>query len=124
MEAKWFNVNEDARVWSGHSDGHHKQGWIYAPAAIRAIEEYQGSYKFHEWKTDLHGSVEITATPDYPEYWIRMADVSLEPYGEPTPDPDTDPVPDPDKPVPVEGDAELGAAVRTIVAFLASYFRD
>lgn len=110
---KWFNVNEDARVWAGHSDAH-KQGWIYAPAGIRAIEEYKGSYRFEEWKVEGDGRGDFATSPGYPQLWIRAEDVSLDPF----PGTDPDPIPDPD-PVPGEvSDAELGAALRLIVNFI------
>ena len=117
---KWFNVNEDARIWSGHSDSAHKQGWIYAPAAIRAIDEYQGSYEFVDWKVVGDGRGDFSASISYPQLWIRIADVTAEPYEPPNDVPD--PVPGPG-PAPVAGDAELGAALRTLVSFLSSYFR-
>ncbi len=111
---KWFNVNKDIRVWAGHSDAH-KQGWIYAPAAIRAIEEYKGSYRFEEWKVDLDGSIDFEADPGYPEFWVRADEVSTLPYNS---EPDPVPVPGP-TPTPGEvSDADLGAAFRLIVNFV------
>ncbi len=122
---KWFNVNSNARIWSGHSDNHQKQGWLYAPAAIRALKEYKGSYKFEEWKVVDEGRGAFSASPSYPQLWIRMADVSVVPHegpdpdnGGPGPDPDDVPGPGPDSddaPGP-SSDAEIGAAVRLLVA--------
>lgn len=118
---KWYNVNKDIRVWASHSDTH-KQGWIYAPAAILALEEYKGSYLFSEAMVVGTGKLDYAISSGYPQTWVRIEDVSTEPYEpEPSPDPEPEPEPDPG-PAPVEGDAELGAAVRTIVAFVASYF--
>ena len=112
---KWFNVNEDAQIWSGHADSAHKQGWLRAPAAIRAIDMYQGSYQFEEVLVDeSKGGADARdpTTTDYPQYWIRIEDVSLEPYGEPTPDNgDTPPPPPETREV---SDAELGAALRIV----------
>ena len=113
---KWYNVNKDARVWAGHSEGH-KMGWMRAGSAILAIEEYKGAVRFVTYKepADL-----IERGGGYPEWWMRVDDLSLEPM------PDPDPVPGPDPApgwTPIAGDAELGAAFRTIVSFLSSYFR-
>ena len=113
---KWFNVNKDIRVWAGHSDAQ-KQGWIYAPAAIRAIEEYKGSYRFEARKVDRDGSVNIGEEPGHPEFWVRVDDVSTLPYGpEPTLLPIATPIP---LPTPSEvSDADLGATFRLIVNFV------
>ena len=122
---KWFNVNKDIRVWAGHSAAH-KQGWIYAPAAIRAIEEYQGSYRFEECKVVGLGRCDFEADPGYPQFWVRKEDVSTEPYEPmpvPIPVPDPEPLPVPE-PVPSDpGDEELGRALRIIFNALASAFR-
>ncbi len=115
----WYNVNTDARIWSGHADSAHKKEWLRAPAGIRAISEYQGSYQFKEVMVDesLGGKDERKDDPGYPQYWIRIEDVSLEKYN-PDPEDDGDDVP----PSVVTGDAELGAAVRKIVTLIAEIF--
>lgn len=118
---KWFNVNEDARIWSSHAASAQKQGWLRAPAGIRAIDDYKGSYQFDEVRVDeeLGGADERIDNPGYPQYWIRHEDVSLEPYE----DSDDNGGDTPPPPEPVAGDAELGAALRTIVTFIAEAFR-
>ncbi len=120
---KWFNVNVDSRVRAGHGEAQ-KQGWIRAPAAIRAIDEYKGSYQFKEWKIVGDGQADFVAREGYPQFWIRIVDVTTEPYEQPTnggPGPAPDPVPNPvPVPTPDTGtDAELGKAFRLIGRFLA-----
>ncbi len=117
MLSQWFNVNKDSRIWAGHSDTH-KQGWIYAPAAILAIEEYKGSYRFEEWKIEGEGRGAFSATSGYPSFWIRMEDVSILPFEGPNGDPDPTPDPDPDEYPDKVSDAKLGAALRTLVNFI------
>ncbi len=120
MEATWFNVNDDARIWAGHSDAH-KQGWLYAPGAILAIEEYKGSYRFEEWKVENTGSGafaggSLAPNLSYPEMWVRIKDVSLIPFEDEddvSDDMDTDPGDEPD---PAGRNARLGAAIRLIRA--------
>ena len=121
MEPKWYNVNADARVWAGHSDAH-KQGWMRAPAAVLAVEEYKGSVRFDDWKLDGDGAADFDNSMLYPEFWMRLDELSLEPYDPTVPDPipTPDPVPTPD-PTPVPGevsDSDLGAAFRLIVDFI------
>ncbi len=112
MEPKLFNVNENARIWAGHSDAH-RMGWLYAPAAILAVEEYEGSYRFEEWRVVGAGYADLTErTSGYPQWWIRVADVSLLPYEDPTDDPEPEPEPDPDPEGEGPSNEELGAAVR------------
>lgn len=124
LPPKWYNVNADARIWSGHAGSAQKQGWLRAPAAILAIDEYQGSYQFEEVKIAPGGRDETLMKPGYDQMWIRIADVSLEQYE--APDPDAEPIPEPDEePDPGGwgteiGDAELGAAVRVVVTKVAS----
>ncbi len=108
--SQWYNVNEDARVWAGHSD-EHKQGMAYAPAAVLAIEEYRGSVRFEEWKVVGEGRMDLDADSVYPDLWMRLADLSLEPYEEP---PVVDPPPDNEGP----DDEALGAALRLVVNFI------
>lgn len=121
MPDKWFNVNKDIRVWAGHTDAH-RQGWIYAPAAIFAIDQYQGSYQFKEIKFEGDGYADLKDDSNYPQYWVREEDVSLEPYSpdpNPLPGPVPIPVPTPGQPGDAElGDAELGAAVRLLANFI------
>ncbi|MCK5603764.1 hypothetical protein KAR91_17890 [Candidatus Pacearchaeota archaeon] len=127
MEPKWYNVNQDIRVYSGHADSAQKQGWILAPAAILAIDEYKGSFQFEEAKVPEGAKPEdflkFAAKPGYPQLWVRSDEVSLEPY-DPSPEPDPDPVPDPDplpvpEPIPSDpGDAELGRAFRIVANFI------
>ena len=125
MIPKWFNVNADAQIWSGHAN-EHKQFVLRAPAGILAIEEYQGSYRFKMMMVnDSDGNLIQTAAPldpQYPETWIRIADVTTEPYEEdddgngdvPPPDNgDPPPIPEPDA-----ADAELGAALKTLGRFV------
>lgn len=114
---KWFNVNEVAQIWSGHSDNHQKMGKLYPPAAIRAIDEYGGSYQFAEFKVVDAGYSDLDPlTTSYPQYWIRAEDVSVAPYEEPSDDPGDDPGddPDPDPEPDPEGpsDAEIGRVIR------------
>ena len=109
---KWYNVNADARVWAGHSDAH-KQGWLYAPAAILAIEEYKGSYRFEEYKVEGGGYGDLDASSDYPDLWIRQEDVSTLPFEDEDDVSDELPVPPP-----MVGDAALGAAFRLLVNFV------
>lgn len=111
---KWYNVNVDARVWAGHSESH-KMGWMRAGSAILAVEEYKNAVRFVEYKepSDLkeRGS-------GYPEWWMQLKDLSLEPMPVPTPVPSPVPVPGP---VPQTDDAELGAALRLLVNFIRQY---
>ncbi len=107
---KWYNVNADTQIWSGHSDNHQKMGKLIAPAAIKAIDEYKGSFQFEEYGVDVNSGGEDRLKPlstSYPQYWIRIEDTSLEPY-DPNPDPEPDPEPD------LSSDAELGAAFRIV----------
>ena len=122
MIPKWFNVNEDAQIWAGHADNH-KQFLLQAPAAILAIDEYQGSYQFEKAKKiDPSGEqFEFEGPKDegYPQLWIRKEDVTLEQYEEdPVDDPVDEPGDDPDD----EPDDELiasaalvGAAIQIIL---------
>jgi hypothetical protein len=98
-----------SNVWAGHSDVH-KQGWIFAPAGILALEEYQGSYRFEECKPSADapgGSCEFEADPGYPDFWVRKADVSTDPYEPPVEPPDPEPPPS-DSP----SDEEIGRVIR------------
>lgn len=118
MEAKWFNVNKDARIWAGHSDAH-KQGWLYAPGGILAIEEYKGSYRFEQWRVDPPGSGafaggDFSSDQSYPETWIRILDVSLEEFDDNGDGEDNGDVPPPEPAD--EADARLGRAIRIIRA--------
>ena len=118
----WFNVNEDARIWSGHAASAQKQGWLIAPAAILAVDDYKGSYQFKEWKVvgELGGKDKMIIEAGYPQLWIRHEDVSLEPYD---PNPTPDPVPGP-VPVPIPGDEAAGAALRVLVTWAADIIRN
>ena len=120
---KWFNVNKDIRVWGGHSDAR-KQGWIFAPAAVYAVEEYQGSVKFlpEDMMFDALGRIEVKADPGYPEYWVRLEDLSLVPFDLDTPDPigPDDPAPEPDEVWPTPeftrpSDETIGRVVRYLL---------
>ena len=116
----WFNVNKDIRVWGGHSD-QRKQGWIYAPAAIYAIDEYSGSYKFREMKFVDDGYADLDPNDNYPDFWVRIKDVSLEPYVLTVILDDDVPVEDHvslPTPISSSGDAALGAAFRLLVNFI------
>ena len=124
---KWYNVNHDARIWSGHAASAQKQGWLRAPAAIKAVDEYKGSFQFVDYGVDtLNGGIdEIEMKEGWPQTWIRIGDTSLEPYDpspEPEPGPDPEPEPEPEPGPDVQpGDAELGAAVRVVVTRIASF---
>ncbi len=124
---QWFNVNADARIWASHSRDH-KQGWIYAPAAILAIEEYKGAYRFKDWRVVDDGRGDFSVSSGYPQFWIQAVDVSLEPYEpyaepDPTSDPGSEPEPKPELEPTLIEDAALGAAVRVLFDFVFSYFR-
>ena len=118
--AEWWNVNKDIRVWAGHSESH-KQGWLRAPAAVFIIETYGNAGRFEEAKVEDSGILEYEVSSDYPESWVKMADISKEPFE------DEDDVSD-ELPVVEEGnaptvpssagDAALGAAFRLIVNFI------
>ena len=110
MDPKWYNVNEDARIWSGHADSAQKQGWLYAPAAILAIDEYKGSFQFKEYKAVDNGFGDFQADEDYPDFWIRIEDTSQKPFDPPVPVPDL--VPDPIPSVDGPSDAEIGRVIR------------
>lgn len=120
MDPKWFNVNHDAQIWSGHSDDHQKMGKLIAPAGILAIDFYQGSYQFKKVMIDDKNGGEDRLDPlteGYDQYWIREEDVSDELYNpDPGPFPNPDPVPSPD-PVPGSGpsDAEIGRVIRFLL---------
>lgn len=131
MIAKWFNVNENARIWAGHSDAH-KQGWLRAPGAILAVEEYKGSYRFDDWKVEGEGSGDFAggdfATDlSYPETWIRIADVSLVPFDGQDEDDASDDMDSPPPPPPpitaLPGDGELGAALRILGYFISNVLK-
>ncbi len=122
MEPKWFNVNEDAQIWSGHADNH-KQFKMSAPAAILAIDEYKGSYQFEEAKAVASDGTQFTLSmlpdPGYPQLWIRIADVTTSPFededdvaDELDPPDDEEPGDEPD----IGSAAELGRAIWTIRA--------
>ncbi len=109
MDPKWFNVNVKARIWSGHADSAQKQGWMYPPGAILAIDEYKGSYQFEEWKVVGDGIDDFYAHKGYDQLWVRIVDTSTETYEDylaslesPVDEPDTDPLP---VPVPVPSDS-------------------
>ena len=115
---KWFNVNKDIRVWAGHSEVQ-KQGWIFAPAAVFAVEEYKGAIRFkpEDMLFDGGGRVELKEDPRWPEYWARLDDLSLEPFNPDAPE-DPGPVgPDP-VPAPVPSDEPSDAEVGRVVKFL------
>ncbi len=121
---KWYNVNADARIWSGHAASAQKQGWLVAPAAILAIDEYNGSFQFKDVGVvgALGGKNSIVMKDGYPDTFIRISDTSLEQYVDPSGNGDGDapaPLPTP-APAPEVGDAELGAAIRTVVTKVAS----
>jgi hypothetical protein len=120
IDPKWFNVNEDAQIWAGHSDAH-KQFILEAPAGLMAVEEYKGSYRFEVAVVlDEEGSqvpLELPLDAGYPEAWIRAEDVTTDPYEGPV---DDGPLPEPG-PDPVPGkysDAEIGAAFRLLADVL------
>ncbi len=101
MDPKWFNVNQDSQIWSGHSDNHQKMGKLIAPAGILAIDFYKGSYQFKKVMIDdANGGKDQRdpLTEGYNQYWIREEDVSEVPYN---PDPGPFPGPDPEDPLPV-----------------------
>ena len=127
IPAEWFNVNKAVQIWSGHADNH-KQFVMQPPAAIEAIEEYKGSYRFEK---ALHISggmqVETTLLPDagYPQLWIREEDVTKEEYVEPGGDMDPPPPPPEDEegdppppptPIPSTDNEALGAAINLILS--------
>jgi hypothetical protein len=109
MTPKWFNVNEDARVFSSHAEVH-KMGWMRAGSAILAIEQYKGHYRFEQKKVpfDLN---ELGA--GYNQYWIREEDVTLLPFEEEEPPPDDE---DDDPDDGDASDARLGRAIRVILS--------
>ncbi len=109
MDPKWFNVNVKARIWSGHSDNSHKQGWMYPAGAILAIDEYKGSYQFEEWKVKGDGIADFYAHEGYEQLWIRIEDVSVQPYADPVPNPNPDPVP---------GDYPSNEVIGRVIRFL------
>ncbi len=116
---KWYNVNADARVWAGHIEAQ-KKGWMYAQSAILAVEEYKGAVRFVEWKADDKQPLFIE-NPDYPDYWMRLDELSLLPWS-PVP---VDPTPVPSEPAPIPvvqpgeySNEALGAALRLIVDFI------
>ncbi len=86
IPAEWFHVNKDAQIWAGHADNH-KQFILEAPAAILAIDWYQGSYQFEEARgVDSEGNqyvMNLPLDPGYPQAWIRAEDVTKEAYVEP-----------------------------------------
>lgn len=107
---KWYNVNVDAQIWSGHSDNHQKMGKLIAPAAIEAIDEYGGSFQFINVMIGVDEGGRDERDPlssGYPQYWIRKEDTSVEPY-DPNPDPEPEPEPEPDKP----SNEEIGRVFR------------
>ncbi|MCK5602261.1 hypothetical protein KAR91_10340 [Candidatus Pacearchaeota archaeon] len=121
---KWYNVNQDIRTWSGHAESAQHQGWIFAPAGILVLEEYKGSYRFEECKPSPDapgGKCESAPSPGYPQTWVRIEDVSTDPY-EPPPEPpdddDPDPIPD------IISNEEAGEALRTIVDFILMLIRE
>jgi len=117
VDPKWFNVNEDAQIWSGHANSAHKQFVLVAPAAIRAIDEYQGSYQFEQARGIAPDGTQYDLTllldPGYPQAWIREHDVSLLPFEDEPDDEDEPEIP------PVEeaewSDVLIGTAVRIIL---------
>jgi hypothetical protein len=113
MTPKWFNVNEDARVWSSHAKVH-KMGWMRAGSAVLAVEEYGGSFRFEEFKepSDL-----VPLGDGYNDYWIPTDSVTLLPFEEEDDedgDGEDDPGDDPD--TGDATDARLGRAIRVVLA--------
>ncbi len=118
---RWFNVNEDARVWSGHSDNHQKMGWMLPGSAIRAINEYQGSYQFDEYKGP-NGLFDRTVA--YPQYWIRKGDVTLYPFEDKDGDDDNGDTETWPPPQDINvADAQLGAAFKVIGQWIMELLR-
>jgi hypothetical protein len=86
-------------------------GRLLPGSAIRAIQEYKGSYRFAQWR----GPDELVPlNTAYPEYWIRTEDTSLFPYEEDADTPTPPPEDEDDVPA-VTRDAKLGAALRLIL---------
>ncbi len=122
MEAKWFNVNVQAQIWSGHADGHQKMGRLYPPAAVYVIEEYKGSFRFDEYKFVDDGEADlIERSSSYPQWWIRAADVSDLPFEDRVDDepPVEDDLPGDDV-VGVPSDETIGRVVRYLLFLLRS----
>ena len=127
--SEWWNVNKIVQVWSGHAGSAQKKGKIYPPAGLEAIDEYQGSVEFipADLLFDLDGHFDREDTEDqdasYPDFFVRLDDVTKDQYdpSEPDPGPGPDPDPDPD-PVPVPGDVpsptELGEAMFVLGKFI------
>ena len=128
---KWFNVNKDIRVWSGHSDNAQKKGKIFAPAGLFAIDEYKGSVEFkpEDLKFDGDGRFERDGTEKkdaaYPGFWVRLDELSVVPFdldddepvgpGDPLPG---DPSPVPPQPVGEPSDEEVGRVVKFLLSLL------
>ena len=111
--AEWWNVNKVVKVWSGHANSAQRKGDIYPPAGLKEIDEYKGSVEFNpdDLQFNLDGKFVDDPDPSYPGYWVRLSDLSKDPY---EPVPDLDPTPDPD---PFQGvtNEEAGAAIRKLV---------
>jgi hypothetical protein len=125
---KWYNVNKVVQTWDGHAE-QHKMGKLHPPAGVEIIDEYgkHGQINIDDVRFDEGGHWEgLEDNPSYSQWWVRMEDLSLEPFEPgpvPIPVPEPDPLPVPE-PVPSEpSDAELGWALRTIFNALASAFR-
>ena len=115
MEARWYNVNVDARVWAGHTENQ-KQGWLRAPAAVFAIREYGNAYQFllENVRVDAGGSIDLKVDDAYPQYWIQKSDVTLVPYelDVPAPDPEQEEC---EWCVTAPSDEEIGRVVRFLL---------
>jgi len=122
---EWWNVNKVVKVYSGHADSAQRKGDIYPQAGLEVIDEYKGSVQFNpeDLKFEGDGKFVDIPNPSYPGYWVRLADLSKDPY-EPFPDP----VPNPEDPLPVPepvpsdpgspSNEALGAAVRLVANFI------
>ncbi len=119
---EWWNVNEDAQIWSGHADNH-KQFVLEAPAGILAIDEYQGSFQFETAMVkdgDVLKEIHPKGDPGYEQLWIRIDAVTKDLYEEePGPDDDgNDPPPedepDPDDEPVNDTDERIGNAIRIL----------
>ncbi len=127
--AEWWNVNKRVRVYSGHAASAQKQGWINAPAGLLQVDEYKGSIQFwpEQLRFDGGGSWEPEDRLDtggYPDFFVRLEDLSKEPYVDPlaTIPPEDNPMPEPDDvpPPPVFGDVPTDAEIGRVVRYLKS----
>ena len=111
MTQAWRTVAVRERVWSG-TNRTHKMGWAWQGQRVRVVEEWNNWSRFDRYSGE--GNI-LAHSSGYPEWWILTIALG-EDLGVPGPV-----VP---PPIPVwDTDAEIGAALRTLVRAVRDIWR-